>query len=158
MLDLPITYFLSVLCFACALLLGLLRLNKPWGVPYVAVVLTVAAWYLIEPLEFADTFQFNFDQDDVQTAFGSVALFFIALAIVTPWLADKFTPKRVVRFLDEAYISAEHVLLVAAGLWLVLLAYGVARMGGDVLRRALPLKWTCGWSDVGAGGCSGCRT
>jgi oligosaccharide repeat unit polymerase len=154
----PDTYFLSLLFFVCVSAFGLPQLNT-WGGPYLAVVITVGAWYLIEPIYSADSFRLN-DPAYIEAVFGCVALFFMTFAIVTPALVRKFAPTRSSMRLSEAYISPERVLMIATAMWLVLLAYGVVRMQGDLLGALFPLgarstgnMWSrSGAADAGADG------
>jgi hypothetical protein len=140
---LPDSYFFSLIIFVCISAFGLLRLNTALGVPYLAVALSIGAWYLIEPFYFADEFQL-LDPRYVQSAFDSVALFFLAFAIVTPGLVNKLAPRSSALPLSEAFISPEHVLTVVAAAWLALLTYGVVRMQGDILGALFPLgpRWS----------------
>jgi len=153
---LPDSYFFSLLTLVCVLAIGLRHLNTAWGVPYLAAALTVAAWYLIEPFYFPDQFQL-YDPRYVQAAYGCVALFFITFAIVTPPLVSKFEPSRRARPLSEASISPERILITVAAVWLALLAYGVARTGGDILGALFPLggRWTGDMWGRGAGAAAG---
>jgi hypothetical protein len=84
MLNMPETYFISIALAATLLVYGALNLRKSWGIPYLAVVVTIAAWYLIEPLYFPDEF-LVFRQETVATAYGAVltALLSFALKVAT---------------------------------------------------------------------------
>jgi hypothetical protein len=151
MLILPDSYFFAMLAFACASIIGLFRLNAPWGVPYIAAVLTVGAWYLIEPVYFSHEFE-SLDLHYVESAFDNVALFFAAFSLITPILVHEFGADRA-RRPAEISISPERILTIAATIWAVLLAYGVMRVQGDIMTALFPLagRWKGDmWGRAGA--------
>jgi oligosaccharide repeat unit polymerase len=147
MLDLPETYFLSVALAAILLVYGTLKLRTSWGGPYLATVVTIAAWYLIEPLYFPDEFM-AFSQETVATAYSAVLITLLCFALSAPTFVDLMRPN-INRILSQAHISPERVFAAIACLWLVLLAYGIARMQGDVFGALFPLGGRSGvnmWS------------
>jgi oligosaccharide repeat unit polymerase len=138
MLNLPVTYFISVSFAAVLLVYGGLNLHKSWGVPYLAVVFTIAAWYFVEPLYLPDEFQ-GFRQETLATAYGAVLIALLSFAFSTRTFVDLMRPKRDDRILSKAYVPPERVLVGFIFLWLILLVYGIVRMHGDVFAALFPL-------------------
>src|SRR4051794_26718648 len=123
MLSLPESYFMSVGLAAVLLVYGGLNLNTSWGIPYLAVIFTIAAWYFIEPIYFPGEFLY-FGHQNVETAYYAVFISLLSFAALTPSVVRSTRPKRGNRSLSTAYVSAERVLVFVALLWLMLLAYG----------------------------------
>lgn len=138
MAALPLSYYLSALLCIGLLLYGTLNLRASWAFPYSCAVATVGAWYLLEPIYFSDAFVF-FGSDDVGTAFDAVIIYFLAFALLTPFLVKWLDPGGRSVPIGTAGVSAERVFGVIAIVWLLLLAYGVYRMRGDVLGALFPI-------------------
>jgi oligosaccharide repeat unit polymerase len=154
MLDLPLSYYFSVLLCIGLLLYGTLRLRAAWAFPFNCTVATVGAWYLIEPVYFSDGFVF-FGSDYIDAAFDSVAIFFLAFAFITPALVRWFDPGARRLPLSATGVSTARILGIVAIAWLALLAYGVYRMGGNVVGALFPVDARAGarmWSRPAGGG------
>jgi hypothetical protein len=154
MLNLPDTYFISVGLAAALLVYGGLNLHTNWGLPYLAVVFTVAAWYFVEPLYFPYEF-LSFRPDHVAEAYDAVLIALISFAVSAPTVVNATRPKRGDRVLSGAYVPAERVFIFVVVLWLVLLAYGTFRMEGDLFGALFPLGGRSGsnmWSRAAGAG------
>jgi hypothetical protein len=154
MLDLPDTYFISAGLAAVLLVYGGLNLHTSWGVPYLAVVFTIAAWYFTEPLYLTDEFLF-FAPENIARAYDAVLIALISFAASAPTVVKITRPKRSGRVLSTTYVPAERVFVFVVGLWLVLLAYGTFRMQGDLFGALFPLGGRSGvnmWSREGGAG------
>lgn len=157
--ELPESYYFAVGLFCCLVVYSLPQIKTPWGTPFLAVLCTIAVWYFIEPIYLPEEFQ-NFDPDHVEIAYLSVFIFLVTLPFVMPPLVRAFLPRDRAVHLDSASVSGERVLNVLAVGWLVLLAYGVYRMEGNLFGALFPLKGRAGstmWSraagaDAGADG------
>lgn len=158
-MDLPLSYYLSVLMFAGLISFGAFRWNTAWALPYIAVLGMIAAWYFVEPFYFPDLFA-SFETEYVDTAYTSVLIFISVFSIAAPAVAQRFKPKPTALQLSRVHVSAKHVFLATVALWLVLLAYGTLRMRGDLLGALFPIEgragvqmWSrAGGSDAGASG------
>jgi hypothetical protein len=80
MLNLPETYFISIVLVVILLVYGALNLRTSWGISYLAVVVTIAAWYLLEPLYLPAEFQY-FSEEIVATAYGAVLIALLCFAL-----------------------------------------------------------------------------
>jgi oligosaccharide repeat unit polymerase len=155
--DLPETYFMSVALAAILLVDSAFNLRTSWGIPYLTVVITIFLWYLIEPLYLPEGF-LHFSQETVETAYGGVLIALLSFALSTRTFVDLMRPKNANRILSKAYVPSERVLIIVVCLWLILLAYGIVRMQGDVFAALFPLSGRHGanmWSraaGVSAGG------
>jgi oligosaccharide repeat unit polymerase len=143
MSNLPLSYFVAIALLGALLLYGAVRLQTAWAFSFNVSLATVGAWYLVEPIYFPEEFEYS-NPDYVRAAFDGVVIYFIAFAVFTPILVKNFEPKAGVTNVSTGSLSAERVLFVVAGLWLLLLAYGVFRMQGDVLGTLLPMEGRAG--------------
>lgn len=154
MITLPVTYYMSAILVAAEFIYCIYNVREIWSVPFLGVVLTIAVWYLAEPLYTPGGFQ-SFDSLNIQTAYDSVLLTLISLTVVMPLTLTMMRPRSSRRLSTAAYVSPERVFHVAALIWLILLAYGTYRMGGDLLGALYPISSRSGgtmWSrDAGAG-------
>lgn len=152
MLNLPETYFISVALATVLLLYGTLNLSTSWGIPYLVVVVTVAAWYFIDPIYFPEWW-LMFNEETISAAYGAVLIALISFAFSTRTLVDLMTPKSSNRIRSKTYVSAERAFVVVFCLWLALLSYGIVRMDGDVFGALFPLQGRSGpnmWSRAAA--------
>ncbi|MDQ0394783.1 hypothetical protein [Labrys monachus] len=138
MIELPTSYYLSIMTFAGLMLFGASQWSRPWALPYITVLGTVAAWYFLEPFYFPDLFAL-FESEYIDTAYRTVLIFLISFAVITPFAAVHLRPKPGLLKRDDAFVSAEQVFLAVTSLWLFLLAYGTLRMRGDLLGALFPL-------------------
>jgi oligosaccharide repeat unit polymerase len=143
MLDLPLSYYFSICLYVGLLLYGTVRLRASWAFPYNCALATVGAWYLIEPIYFSNGFTF-FSADYIRSAFDCVAIYFLAFALVTPLLVRWLDPGTRLMPSAMARISTGPILGFVAIVWLVLLAYGVFRMRGNVFEALFPIDARAG--------------
>jgi hypothetical protein len=154
--KLPESYYLAVgLCFI-HIIFAIINRKQAWALPFGAVVATVGGWYLVEPVYFPELFEtFRFEM--VEKAYYSVCLFYVALIFTTPTIAKQMRPSS--HHLSIKYVSADKLLVMVAGTWIILLAYGTYRMNGDLLGALYPVDGRAGgrmWSrEAGAGAGSG---
>lgn len=161
MSELPLSYYVAVsLCFIL-LFVAAANSRKPWALPFAAVTGTIGAWYLIEPLYFPDLFK-EFRFDATQTAYDSVSIFYVALLVLAPLVSRTLHPNELdsPRNLSAQLISANKIVGMVIGTWLVLLAFGTYRIGGDLIGALFPIESRRGthmWAraaaaDAGPGG------
>lgn len=136
-IDLPFSYWVAAACLVVGCVIALSSIRRSWAPGYAAVLLTVFAWYFIEPLYLPHEF-IAFDNDVLFIGYLSVAIFLVAFILMAPRMITVFLPRRHLRrrepppsWLRE--ITVEKVVWVVFGLWLVLFAYGVSRVDGDVI-------------------------
>ena len=141
--DLPDSYFFAVAIFVVLLIYGTARFRSAWAMPYNAVLCTVAVWYFVEPLYFDDFF-FTVPVQYLPAAYDAVLIFFATFAIATPVVVRWFRPWPRVMHLSQILVPMERVLVILMVLWLVLLAYGIVRMEGDILGALFPLSARAG--------------
>ena len=153
--SLPDSYYGSVIAFFILLAYAASRWRKPWAMPYAGVLCMIAAWYLVEPL-YNEEFFWVIDQNYLQPAFDCVLIFFVSFALATPLMVRVLVPVPSQRGLSDFSISAEQLLLTVAAVWLVLLAYGTFRAGGDLITSLFPIQARSGggtmWSRAAGAG------
>ena len=153
-------YWIAVLSWAVSICYGAFNLEKPWGIPYITVLLTIAAWYLLEPLYLPENFNGDYNARVNDMAFIDILLFFIFFSIATPILVRALCKNVNVLSNSKVELSAEDILVGAAVLWGVLLVFGVILMNGDLFGALFPIKSRNGshifaraaGADAGAGG------
>jgi len=138
MTSLPDSYFIAAALFFAILAYSVANIRAAWAFPYGAVVATVGAWYLIEPIYFGSEFS-SLGSEYVSRAFDSVIVFFVIFAALALISISMLSPNRDVVFLKSRAVGAEQALMVFAVAWLFLLAYGVSRMEGDLFGALFPL-------------------
>jgi hypothetical protein len=142
-----LVYWLAVATLVILVVEAAMKLNQPWAVPSLVAYSTVAAWYLMEPFNFTESFlEFGeeFDSASIQ-----VTIFLLAFRVSVPSLTSLISPRRVSREIPVAHMPAETVLVYAAMLWACLLAIGTYRLEGDILTALFPLNGRAGanmWS------------
>lgn len=115
-----------------------------------AVYVTVFAWYFVDPF-------LNPDQYDyippflISQSYGQVLIFLIVFRSFIPvamrWILRR--PSTGVFALEQ--FAPEQVLIVAGGIWFLLLLIGIARMGGDVVGALFPVDSRAGATMWGRG-------
>lgn len=156
--TLPVAYYVGMILLLLGLFYGLRSLQRSWAPGYLAVLCTVGIWYFVEPLYTPENF-FEFSPEVLALGFTSVSLFLIAFIIATPLMIDSLRPRmrgphqpRRPGWIDG--LNLEVVLYRIVGLWLILLAYGVVRVEGDILVALFPLDGRAGttmWSRAAGG-------
>lgn len=145
-LSLPFSYDLAVLITLFAAGYGMLNLRKSWAPAFLAVIGTFAAWYLIEP-HYAPSTMMIFSAHQLSVAYMSAAFFISGFIVFHSWMRKSFLPRRwqsglSIRenMLAPGAITSDRLATLAIMLWLVLLAYGVWRLQGDVMQALFPLS------------------
>lgn len=154
MLTLPDLYFIALGFAAVLIIFAVANLRTSWGIPYFAVVFTVAAWYFIEPLYLPEEFR-HFEPNELETAYSAILIALVSFAGSTPVALKLTRPKQNAEVLTTVHVSAERVLIFVTSLWLLLLAYGTFRMEGDLLGALFPLGARSGvhmWSRAAGAG------
>lgn len=158
-LQLPLTYYLAAAILAFGVLHGLLSLRRSWAPGYLAVLGTIGAWYFIEPLYLPQGFIY-FSEGTLELGFFSVCIFLISFMVLAPPMIGAFRP-RIPRHLRQPAtgwadgLNVEKVVYLVTGVWLVLLAYGTMRMGGDLFGALFPIDGRAGgrmWSRAAGAG------
>lgn len=151
--ELPFTYYLGVVCFSVGLLRGLLSLRRSWAPGFLVVQGTVGAWYLLEPLYLPEEF-FYFSPDVLETGFLSVCIFFVVFLILTPSLVRVFSLQKTTHLAQPEAgwadrLNVGRIVYIVVFVWLVLLAYGTMRSGGNLFGALFPVEGRTGvrmWS------------
>jgi hypothetical protein len=123
----------------------------------VMVYVTVFAWYFVDP--FINPEQYDYLPSSLlRQSYGQVLLFLIGFRVFTP-VAIRWILRRRSSGIFDRRLTPEQILKAAAGLWLVLFAIGVYRLGGDVMGALFPLDgrngptmWGRGALETGASG------
>src|SRR5271170_5815318 len=132
-------YWMAVSSWALSVCYGAFNLEKPWGLPYITVLLTIAAWYLLEPWYLPDQFTDDYNTNVNDMAFTDILLFFICFSIAVPIFMRAVCTKVNVRINAKVNISAEGILKDAVMLWAPLLAVGIILMNGDLFGALFPI-------------------
>jgi oligosaccharide repeat unit polymerase len=136
---LPLEYWLCAILIATSCALAIRQRQELWVAPYLAVLGTVAGWYMVEPLYFEE-FLGGFSDTSIAAAFRCLLVFLVALIISAPIVTRLFQPGRKATRADLISISPEHLVPIIVGTWIVLLLFGIYRMEGDVFATLFPLE------------------
>lgn len=143
-------YVSSMELLAALLVVAFLGRRSAWALPLTAVLVTIGAWYFIEPL-YLDSFE-KFTDQEVESAYGCVFVFLLTLTAATPLTVQWLIPLKAIGargWTAEVRFPATAVLYLALLTWLTLLTYGVVRMEGDVVGALFPMAGRSGatmWS------------
>lgn len=140
---LPMEYWLCATFLAASIALATRQRHQLWGPPFIAVLGTVAAWYLIEPLYFNE-FVTTFSYGPLGDTYGCLLIFLMTLMVLTPVMIQSLQPNIKGRVSDIASISPEQVIRPVFIMWMVLLLYGIYRMDGDILGALFPIEGRAG--------------
>ena len=143
-LTLPPAYWVAMIAHVLLSIEALVRLRESWSVPALMVYFTVFGWYMLEPINSPDTMVFG--DDELTTAYLAVFFFVAAFRALVTVLTDVFANKKVMEgtALTAEAIPAERLFLLVAGLWIILLIYGTARMDWDLFGTLFPLDSRAG--------------
>jgi hypothetical protein len=136
---LPLEYWLCIVVIALAGAFSFRMRREAWAAPYIAVLGTVAAWYMVEPIYF-DDFLYDFTPEAVATAYRCLLVFLTVLTASTPFIMKAMRPKTVVGDSSVGQLHAEHLVPWLIVVWLGLLCFGVYRMEGDLFGSLFPLE------------------
>jgi oligosaccharide repeat unit polymerase len=136
-INLPSTYWVAAGCLAVGGLIVLVSARRSWAPGYAAVLATVFAWYFIEPLYLPREFIW-FEDDVLFLGYLSVTIFLVSFMLAAAPMIAAFSPKRPPHLREPSTgwsrgITVEKLVWIVCGVWLVLLAYGVFRVDGDVV-------------------------
>jgi hypothetical protein len=88
--HLPLPYYLCVLALAGFSWNAWKSREEAWGIPMLAVLVTVGAWYLMDPIYNGYQAYVNtFGEGVLSTAWWEVLLFLISLAVLAPVMSKK---------------------------------------------------------------------
>lgn len=157
--GLPESYYLSVALLLILMVYTVSKYKKTWSAPFAIVLFTTGTWYLIEPF-YSDDFFYEIDQRYMGVAFNCVLLFLVSFTLITPFALRIFSNESRVDRPTIINVSAQRILAIIFGIWLILLAYGTSRMQGNLLGALFPIDGRNGanmWSrqagiDAGSGG------
>src|SRR5260221_9602452 len=80
---LPLEYWLCAIFLVVVCAFAVRQRRELWAPPFIAVLGTIAAWYMVEPLYFEGFFS-DFTYTAGSTAYQCLLIFFIAFTIATP--------------------------------------------------------------------------
>jgi hypothetical protein len=154
-----LTFYLAAALLVALTVESCLRLLKrdSFGIT-VVVYVTVFAWYFVDP--FINPEQYDYLPSFLLgQSYGQVLLFLIGfrvfISVAIPWIVRR--PSTGV-FATKG-LSPEQILIGTGAVWLGLFAFGIYRMGGDVIGSAFPIDsragatmWGRGAVETGASG------
>jgi len=111
-----LVFWLAVATLVVLVVEAAMKLTQPWAIPSLVAYSTVAAWYLMEPFNFPESFlEFGeeFDSASIQ-----VTIFLLAFRVFAPSLTSSFSPRRASHEVRVGQLPAETVLVYAALLFL----------------------------------------
>lgn len=147
--SIPPEYWLCVILLVLTFIFVVRLRNELWAPPFIAVLGTVTAWYMVEPIYFEDFF-YDFTSAAAGDAYRCLLVFLITLVAATPAMVRLFQPK--LRTDDTSLrLQPDAVIPVIVGLWIVLLAFGIYRVEGDVIGALLPIEGRAGGNMWGRG-------
>jgi hypothetical protein len=152
LLVLPISFWMVVVVCIVGGLTATARIRDGIGVPMLAVLGTVAAWYVGDALynDYAENHAEIFSKDVLSNAWWEVAWFLIAFLLLAP---------RVHRLINSRYLGAtsrvtetlhvgveephfqsrmKRLLEACVAIWAILAAIAAIRLGGDILFYFFP--------------------
>src|SRR6478735_12337474 len=89
---LPLEYWFCAIVLVLAGLFGIRMRREPWAAPFIAVLATIAGWYMVEPVYFADFF-YEFTPSASSSAFACVFIFLVSFVTVCPFVVKAFEPE-----------------------------------------------------------------
>jgi hypothetical protein len=134
-------YILAVSLLSILFIEAFLRKNLIWKVPALLVYVTVAVWYLTEPIYTPENLT-KFSQEILENSYLQVTLFLGAFRFFIPQLSRKIVSKNSsdqARILTKS-IDPARLLTYLSVIWLVLLMYGISRENGDIFAALFPIN------------------
>lgn len=151
-LRLPVEYILCALMFAVAGAVAVKMRRESWAPPFIAVLATIAAWYMVEPIYFEDFF-YEFTYASATGAYLCVLIFLIAFSILTPLMVKALQPQTRLGPVQGLDLHPEQLIPSIVGFWVFLLAIGIIRAEGNVFAALFPIEGRAGlnmWSRAAA--------
>src|SRR4029077_4604750 len=103
----------------------------------VGVYVTVFAWYFVDP--FLNPEQYDYlPSSSLGQSYGQVLLFLIGFRVFAP-VATGWILRRRSSGIFDTRLTPEQILKTVGALWLCLFAFGIYRMGGDVMGAVFPI-------------------
>ncbi|NEQ84755.1 MAG: hypothetical protein F6K26_32785 [Moorea sp. SIO2I5] len=152
----PIYVMASSLLFILVIEAFLVRDKRAWSIPALAVYATVGAWYFIELFYTPENF-IQFPSVIIEYCYWQISIFLVTFRILIPYISRRFLNKYHSIFKVTVF-NPEQLFIVLAFVWLVLLAYGVSRLNGDLFTALFPLLGRRGpqmWGRAAAAGGDG---
>jgi len=115
-----------------------------------AVYVTIFGWYFVDP--FLNPEQYSYIPSFlIGQSYGQVLLFLIAFRFFMPFAVRWIVRRRSTAVWATQHFTPEQILVGAGAIWFLLLAIGIARMGGDVIGALFPVDSRAGATMWGRG-------
>jgi oligosaccharide repeat unit polymerase len=115
-----------------------------------AVYVTIFGWYFVDP--FLNPEQYSYIPSFlISQSYGQVLLFLIAFRFFMPFAVRWIVRRRSTAVSATQHFTPEQILVGAGAIWFLLLAIGIARMGGDVIGALFPVDSRAGATMWGRG-------
>jgi oligosaccharide repeat unit polymerase len=115
-----------------------------------AVYVTIFGWYFVDP--FLNPEQYSYIPSFlISQSYGQVLLFLIAFRFFMPFAVRWIVRRRSTAVWATQHFTPEQILVGAGAIWFLLLAIGIARMGGDVIGALFPVDSRAGATMWGRG-------
>jgi len=107
------------------------------------VYVTIFAWYFVDP--FINPEQYDYLPPFlIGQSYGQVLLFLIGFRLFTPVAVRWIVRQRSTGVFAMQRVTPEQILIATGAIWLALFAFGIARMGGDVIGAVFPIDSRAG--------------
>ena len=139
-----LTFYLAALVLVVLTAESCIRLLKrdSFGIT-LGVYVTVFAWYFVDPM--INPEEYNYLPSSALTlGYGQVLLFLIGFRVVLPVAARWILSRRSTGVVALQRMPPEQILIAVGTLWLLLFAFGIYRMGGDVIGAVFPVDSRAG--------------
>lgn len=161
--GLPLSYFIATgICFLITLF-SAVNYKKLWAMPVLAVMAMYILWYVFEPFYFPEEFV-NFTASTISDAYYYCCVFLLSFVAFFLFLRQSFTPRQTasvaelqVDLAGWSHRASEFVGRLVVPLtiaWVILVAIGTLRLGGDLFGALFPLEGRAGvvmWQRGAAG-------
>lgn len=149
--TLPSSYFLTLFIFMVIAVWAGLKFKRGWSLPFLSVLLTFFFWYMIEPIYTPQEFV-PFSEDIIFDAYIFSSVFLLAFLFFFVILSRSFRPKQSTMSATRHLASLgqqmprriDRFVVPLAFIWLILVAVGSLRLGGDVFQALFPLEGRAG--------------
>src|SRR5258708_17920616 len=148
--SLPLEYGLCAAILFVTCLFAVRLRSQLWAPPFIAVLGTIAAWYMVEPIYFEDFFS-DYTFSAASTAYRCLLVFLVTFVVAAPVMVRDFQPHGQLSPQQLYALHPEQLIPPIVFLWLCLLAYGIYRMEGDVFGALFPIEGRTGLSMWGRG-------
>ncbi|MEQ8972144.1 MAG: hypothetical protein RIE73_17330 [Coleofasciculus sp. C1-SOL-03] len=137
-------YFLTSILLVLLIIESLFKKNISWKKPAVIVYITVAIWYLTEPIYTPDNLTI-FSNAILEKCYWQIILFLGSFRFFVPQLSQKMVIKPSLAYqLLITSIDPAKLLTYLSLVWLGLLMYGISRMNGDIFGALFPINSRAG--------------